>query len=247
MAENKKSFVLYADQKDLFNKLPDAVAGKLIKHIFSYVNDENPTTDDLLIEVAFEPIKRQMKRDLEKWEDKITRKSEGGRIGNLKRWNPELYERVIKQEISLEEAEEIVKNRIAIGSDGIAIKSVAKIADNVNVTDNVTVINKSKGGDKSPTPSGLKVSLPDRKTAFYESLVTYVPTYGKDMIRKFFDYWTELNKSQTKMRWELERVFEIKKRLSTWASRDNQFNSKPKQEDVPVRIRKSEANVSNEN
>jgi hypothetical protein len=40
------------------------------------------------------------------------------------------------------------------------------------------------------------------------------------MLNKFCSYWTEKNKSGTKMRFELERVFEISKRLATWASRD---------------------------
>jgi len=35
-------------------------------------------------------------------------------------------------------------------------------------------------------------------------------------VSKFFDYWTERNKSGTKQRWELEKTFEIGKRLKTW-------------------------------
>jgi hypothetical protein len=42
MAENKKGFVLYADQKSIIDMLPNEKAGELIKHIFAYVNDENP-------------------------------------------------------------------------------------------------------------------------------------------------------------------------------------------------------------
>ena len=40
------------------------------------------------------------------------------------------------------------------------------------------------------------------------------------MIRAFFDYWSELNKSCTKMRFELEKTWELPKRLATWASRE---------------------------
>ena len=40
------------------------------------------------------------------------------------------------------------------------------------------------------------------------------------MIRAFFDYWSELNKSETKMRYELEKTWELSKRLATWASRE---------------------------
>jgi hypothetical protein len=86
MAKDKKSFILYVDQKDLFNKLPDEIAGKLIKHIYSYVSDENPKSDDLIVEIAFEPIKQQLKRDLKLFEEKRVKRSEAGLAGANKRW-----------------------------------------------------------------------------------------------------------------------------------------------------------------
>ena len=48
--------------------------------------------------------------------------------------------------------------------------------------------------------------------------------YPQTMLQKFCDYWTEKNKSGTKMRWELQQTFEIRKRLATWTSKDNEFN-----------------------
>lgn len=79
MAENKKGFILYADQKELFNQLPNDKAGELIKHILSYVNDENPITEDLIINLAFIPIKQQLKRDLKKFEASTKQRSEAGK------------------------------------------------------------------------------------------------------------------------------------------------------------------------
>jgi hypothetical protein len=81
MAKNKKSFILYCDQQGVFNKLPDEIAGKLIKHIFAYVNDENPPCDDLLLSIAFEPIKTQLKRDLVKYVGYIEKQSVNGSKG----------------------------------------------------------------------------------------------------------------------------------------------------------------------
>ena len=42
-------------------------------------------------------------------------------------------------------------------------------------------------------------------------------------IPKFISYWTEPNKSGSQQRWELERTFEIKRRLLTWFSRASQY------------------------
>ena len=66
----------------------------------------------------------------------------------------------------------------------------------------------------------LAENLEKRNKSFYESLVPYVDTYGKELIRAFYDYWTEPNKSKTKMRFELEKTWDVKRRLNTWASRD---------------------------
>ncbi len=81
--ENKKSFVLYCDLMHTVKRLPDDVAGQLFKHVLSYVNDENPVTDNLLIEVCFEPIKQQLKRDLCKWQERKDKRVEAGKKGGL--------------------------------------------------------------------------------------------------------------------------------------------------------------------
>ena len=79
MAEEKKGFVLYADLIHTIKKMPEAQAGKLFLHILKYVNDENPEADDLTVELVFEQIKQQLKRDLEKWESKKKQWSDAGK------------------------------------------------------------------------------------------------------------------------------------------------------------------------
>lgn len=81
MAENKKSFLLYCDQKEIFEQLTNEQAGKLIKHIFAYVNDEDPITEDVLLNLAFTPIKQSLKRDLRRYENIVERNRENGKKG----------------------------------------------------------------------------------------------------------------------------------------------------------------------
>ena len=88
MAENKKSFILYCDIIHTIEKLNDDDAGKLFKHILRYVNDLNPTTDYAITEIAFEPIKQQLKRDLIKYEKLVKRNIENAKKGANARWNP---------------------------------------------------------------------------------------------------------------------------------------------------------------
>lgn len=85
MAQGKKSFIAYSDWKDIFNELPDEDAGKLIKHIFSYVNDENPKSDSVLIRAVFAQIKSTLKRDLDKWDKQLEQRKEAGIKSGLSR------------------------------------------------------------------------------------------------------------------------------------------------------------------
>ena len=81
MADNKKSFIAYVDWIDTFEALPDDKAGQLVKHLFRYVNDLNPETDDILINAVFANIKRTLKRDLDKYSNYIDKQRENGKKG----------------------------------------------------------------------------------------------------------------------------------------------------------------------
>ena len=116
--EGKKSFVLYTDQREVFDELDDVTAGKLIKHIFAYVNDEDPSTDDLLLKVAFLPIKTQLKRDLRMWDEKKQQRADAGRKGGLAKAS---------------NASEV------LAKPSNATNNVANLAVNGNVNDNVNV------------------------------------------------------------------------------------------------------------
>ncbi|MDV3583414.1 hypothetical protein CMU85_18090 [Elizabethkingia anophelis] len=84
MAKDKKSFIGYCDWERTFDFLSDEEAGKLIKHFFAYINDKDPILEDRLLQMAFEPIKLQLNRDLSKYEEVKRKRSEAGRQGGLK-------------------------------------------------------------------------------------------------------------------------------------------------------------------
>jgi hypothetical protein len=122
MAENKKSVILYVDLITTFDNLTDEEAGKLIKHYLRYVNDLNPTPPDRLTQLMFEPIKLQLKRDLQKWENIREKRVEAGKSGGLASGT---------------------KRKQNEANEASATKNQANEAVNVNVNVNDTVINKS--------------------------------------------------------------------------------------------------------
>lgn len=81
MAKDKSSFILYTDLLATVSKLTDKKAGMLFKTILEYVNDLNPEVTDTLIQIAFEPVKQQLKRDLKKWDRYIEKQSDNGKLG----------------------------------------------------------------------------------------------------------------------------------------------------------------------
>ena len=81
MAEGKKSFIFYCDWKATFDELTDEQAGKLIKHLLSYVNDENPETSDPVTKIAFANMKTTLKRYLKKYEKYIEKQRVNGQKG----------------------------------------------------------------------------------------------------------------------------------------------------------------------
>ena len=61
------------------------------------------------------------------------------------------------------------------------------------------------------------LSKESRMNDFYQSILPYVELYDREMLNNFFQYWTELDKRQQRMRFEMQKTWETGKRLSTWA------------------------------
>lgn len=150
MAEEKKSFVLYSDLIHTVRKMPKDKQGELFMTILAYVNDENPTVDDLMVELVFEPIKLQMKRDLAKYETTKERRKEAGRIAGLKSGESR------KNTVENITKNERIEPKRTIGSKNERIEHVND-NDNVNVNDNDNVINKEREKKNFSPPSLLEV------------------------------------------------------------------------------------------
>lgn len=87
-------------------------------------------------------------------------------------------------------------------------------------------VDKPKEDAPKKTKEEIAIATEKRKEKFYQELVPYVATYGKDMIRKFYDYWSETNKSKTRMRCETEKTWDLNLRLQNWARRNKDFGTK---------------------
>jgi len=56
----------------------------------------------------------------------------------------------------------------------------------------------------------------------------YKDKYDTDILKEFISYWTEPNKAQTKMRFEMQKTFEIGRRLASWEKNSKNFKKTEK-------------------
>ena len=190
MAENKQSFVLYTDLLKVVEKLilqdrenNTNYAGELFYHILLYVNDQNPIPINFIIELAFEPIKCQLKRDLKKYEKIVEKRSIAGLASAEKR----------KQNQQMSTHVESVQHTSTNPTDSVN--------DNVTVNDNVNDIKRGKKKEKTPPPENpifdsfmkkFEMPLSECKVSFLEDelhIHRLKKQYGDDIlewINKFF-------------------------------------------------------------
>lgn len=205
MAKDKKSFILYSDVQGLINQLPDDVAGRLLKHIYAYVNDENPVSDELLLNIAFEPIKMSLKRDLVKWGETREGRSRAGKASA--------------------EAKRLAKEAEQNSTNSTNVDFVQQNSTNSTVSDSVsvsvsvsdTVNEKNKRKPKSVFTPPLEFEVMDY---FKEN------GYSEQSAKKAFNYYNIANWSDSKgnkiKNWK-------QKMISVWFKEENKIIQQPQQ------------------
>lgn len=72
-----------------------------------------------------------------------------------------------------------------------------------------------------------KNSIEERQKKFYDECAAYVGEFGKEIVREFYDYWSEENSDKTKFKKEFQKTFNIKSRLNTWKKNKYKFTPSP--------------------
>lgn len=226
MAQDKNSILVYADWIKKFEALEDAEAGKLIKHFFRYVNDQNPVAPDRITELLFIDMEVTLKRDLKKWDAERHQRSEAGKKGMASRWN---NKGVTKDNIP---AESITRDNSVIETiteDNSVTKIITNITDSVSVSVSVSdsVTDKEIQVSNIPKEEIVAASPPFKKlneNQFYDSIAVFSKNFEKETLRGFFNYWSEKNEKGI-MRFQLQKTWEVKKRLATWQNKNKIYEN----------------------
>jgi len=91
-----------------------------------------------------------------------------------------------------------------------SVKQVVKKTQTINKNKEIRIINNT---------------ISNRKNDFVFEVLTF--DYDESILNGFIDYWTEPNKSNTKMKFELNKTWKTELRLKTWATNQKKWD-KPK-------------------
>ena len=132
---------------------------------------------------------------------------------------------------------------------GLSVRSVRTALSKLKSTNELTIISSPQGShiqivnyeqyqqvpskttnerqtsDKRATTNknykNYKEEIGARKNSFKKTLVPFKEKYTTDLLKEFYEYWTELHKNGTKMRFEAENYWDLSRRLSSWKRRND--------------------------
>ena len=152
-----------------------------------------------LLDGMFEPIKFLIDQNHEKYEKTCEERKEAGKKGgnkNFQKGKPNPY---------------------------YAKKKTTEKDNQMDIKDNPN--NKNKNKNESVLYSSHPLTIEERKKNFENEIraVKDFESYKKVDLRKFYNYWTELNKDGTLMRFEEEEFWEAEKRLRKWVECERSY------------------------
>lgn len=172
--KDKSSFILYTDLIHTVKKMPRDKAGELFVHILEYVNDLNPKTKDILIELTFEPIKQQLKRDLEKWNGIKDSRSKAGLASAKSRKKPTKATSVK----SVEQKQHKATHSTVSVNDSVNVS----VSDSVN--GNVTVKKKKDISSKYGHPEINELMSYFKNKVLLDLTITQNRNYCSNLLKK---------------------------------------------------------------
>lgn len=202
-------FTIKNEYRAMVELLTDEQAGRLMKALFAFAADGSELALDQPTNVAFVAMRAYIEQSAQRYADICEKRAAAGRLhtGNQ-------YTRMEQNGTSVPTLEQDETN----GS-----KAKAKAKAKANST------KEKEKRETTQIAATAVATLSEKKEVrakeFYGSLVDYVGTYGAQMVREFYDYWTESNANGAKMRFEMEKVFDVGRRLATWAKRDKIINT----------------------
>lgn len=105
---------------------------------------------------------------------------------------------------------------------GYETKTNTTLGGSVGATQGASLQEKGQGEEKVEVKEKGKE---ERANDFWQSLSTLTDQYEVNLLKDFFEHWTEAGPKAKKMRFEKEKAFDINRRLKTWARNEKKWNT----------------------
>jgi hypothetical protein len=211
----KQTFVLKNNWIGIFNRLSDKQAGMLIKMLFEHnVNGgELAGMNDEVVNAYFNMMILDCKIFNENYDKRSITSSNNGSLGGAPKGN--------------QNAKKQPKNNLN------NLNNLNNPNDNDNDNDNdcdseedslkpTVGLGEESPKKKPPPEKPLAERVTDFKDEIRANKQSGEITYTNRMLSEFFDYWSETNKNGLKMRWELEKTWDLNLRLKNWYRRQRE-------------------------
>ena len=106
-----------------------------------------------------------------------------------------------------------------------SVKQVVKKTQTSYEESEQLAVKKTQTINKNNNKNNNNNNISNRRNDFVFEVLTF--EYDEVLLNGFIDYWTEPNKSNTKMKWELNKTWQTELRLKTWATNQKKWD-KPK-------------------
>ncbi len=129
-----------------------------------------------------------------------------------------------------------------------SVRQVPDKSGQVSAKDSGKSVGSKDSESEASTPSEEAKRLfgsPDQIISYLINRGMSEPIAQKEA-EKFIRHWTEPNKSGTKVRWQLEKTFEIRRRLNKWQENAEKWNTGPKGENENLKAHELQTKAERE-
>ena len=111
------------------------------------------------------------------------------------------------------------------GTKEIEYRYIKILKGGITEKENTLLKKTVKSNTTSINNTSININISNRCESFVSEVMAF--DYDKNILNSFVDYWTEPNKSKTKMKFELQQTWSTNLRLKNWEKNQKKWD-KPK-------------------
>lgn len=214
----RESFVFRGEWKDAIADLPAGVRLEIYEAVIEYGTSGTIPALKQMAMLAFNFMKTAIDRDRERYEDAARERSEKARRNATARWSNKDAESCDGMQTMQPHANDATACNCMQPHNEMQPHANDAIYVYDSVSDNKEKVSKETKKKAASAAERAEAVVEAATKELTDEVATY--DYPEAMKTAFVSYWTEPNKSRTRVRYQMEKTWDTSRRLSLWASRD---------------------------